>query len=97
MVTKTVSGYGIEIIDDHETQFIDYTNHYELMPTQGEIFDVICEMNTEKDSNYFWLQIIEMHELASINEIYEFIHIESNFYPDLNNLLIHWFKEHGYQ
>ena len=50
MVTKTESGYDIEIIDDYETQFIDYTNHYELIPTQEEIFDVICEMNTEKDS-----------------------------------------------
>ena len=38
-----------------------------------------------------------MNELKTIDEITNFIYIDSIPYPDLNELLIGFFKEFGYQ
>jgi len=94
---KAKNGYDVEVVNEYETEFIEYEKKYELIPTQGEIFNVIRDMNTESDSQYYWIQIVEMNELKTINEITDFIYIDSNIYPDLNELLIHFFKQNEYK
>jgi hypothetical protein len=94
---KNKNGYQIEVVDEYETEFIEYKKMYELIPTQGDIFDVIRDMNTESDSQYYWIQIVEMNGLKTIDEITNFIHIDSNIYPDLNELLIDFFIQNGYE
>ena len=94
---KTKNGYRVEVLDEYETEFIEYEKKYELIPTQGEIFNVIRDMNTESRAQYYWIQIVEMNELKTLDAIADFICIDSNIYPDLNNLLIGFFKENGYE
>ena len=93
---KTEVGYQIKVIDEYETEFIDYQEIYTTIPTQGEIFNIIRDMNTESDSQYYWIQIVEMNELKTLNEITDFIYIDSNLYPNLNDLLIEFFSNNGY-
>ena len=69
---------------------------YTTIPTQGEIFNIIRDMNTESDSQYYWIQIVKMNELKTLNEITDFIYIDSNLYPNLNDLLIEFFSNNGY-
>ena len=54
-------------------------------------------MNTQRDSQYFWIEIVEMNELKTIDEITNFIYIDSNIYPDLNELLIDFFQQNEYK
>jgi len=37
-----------------------------------------------------------MNELKTLNEITDFIYIDSNLYPNLNDLLIEFFSNNGY-
>ena len=94
---KAGNGYDIEVVDEYETECIEYEKKYELIPTQGEIFNVIRDMNTQRDSQYFWIEIVEMNELKTIDEITNFIYIDSNIYPDLNELLIDFFQQNEYK
>ena len=94
---KTKNDYKIEVVDEYETEFIGYKRKYKEIPTQGEMFNVFRDLNTESDSNYYWIEIVEMNELKTIDEITNFIYIDSNIYPDLNELLIEFFKQNGYQ
>ena len=93
---KTEAGYQIKVVDEYEAEFIDYQEMYTTIPTQGEIFNIIRDMNTESDSQYYWIQIVEMNELKTLNEITDFIYIDSNLYPNLNDLLIEFFSNNGY-
>jgi hypothetical protein len=94
---KNKNGYEVEVVDEYENEFIGYEKNYELIPRQGEIFDVIRDMNTESDSQYYWIQIVEMNELSTIDEISDFMYIDSIIYPDLNELLIEFFKHNGFK
>ncbi len=94
---KNKNYYFIKVEDEYETEFIEYKRKYELIPTQGEIFDVIRDMNTESHSQYYWIQIVEMNEFRTIDEITDFIYIDSNIYPNLNELLIDFFIQNGYE
>ncbi len=87
----------IKVVDEYDTNFIEYKSVYNNIPTQGEIFDVIRDMNNERQSQYYWIQIVEMHELKSLNEITDFIFIDSLIYPNLNELLVEFFKNYGYE
>jgi len=94
---KNKNGYEIEVVDEYESEFIEYERRFEEIPTQGDIFNVIRDLNTESDSNYYLLEIVEINELKTIDEITNFIYVDSNIYPDLNELLIDFFKQNGYQ
>lgn len=91
------SGYEVDVVDEYETIFLDYQKTFQTIPTQGEVFSVIRDMNTEPDSNFYWLEIVQMNELTTIKEITDFIYIDSNVYPELNILLVEFFEENGYQ
>lgn len=93
---KLKIGYLIEVIDEYETEFVDYKKKYSSIPTQGEIFNVIRDMNNDINSQYYWIQIVEMNELKTLDEITDFIYIDSNIYPDLNELLIEFFRQNEY-
>lgn len=96
MAKKNKNNYQIKVVDEYETKFIEYKKVFNEIPTQGDIFNIIRDLNTEKNSNYYWIDIIEMNELKSINEIKDFMYIGSNIYPNLNELLIDFFKDNGY-
>ncbi|MDB4286400.1 hypothetical protein N9933_03785 [bacterium] len=93
---KAKNGYRIEVVDEYETEFVGYKKKYALIPTQDEIFNVVRDMNTESDSQYYWIQIVEMNELKTLDEITDFIYIDSNIYPYLNELLIEFFRQNEY-
>ena len=94
---KTKNSHDIEVVDEYQTEIIGYEKKYDLIPTQGEIFNVIHDINFEGNAQNYWIQIVEMNELKTIDEIIDFISIDSNIYPDLNELLIDFFKENEYQ
>lgn len=87
----------ISVIDEYDTKFLDYKSSYKSIPTQGEIFDVIRNMNNEPNSQYYWVEIVEMLELKSLKEIANYIVIDSLLYPNLNELLKDFFIQCGYR
>jgi hypothetical protein len=86
----------ISVIDEYDTKFLDYKSSYKSIPTQGEIFDVIRDMNNEPNSQYYWVEIVEMLELKSLKEIANYMVIDSLVYPNLNDLLMDFFMYYGY-
>ncbi len=94
---KNKNGYEIEVVDEYETEFMGYKRKYKEIPTQGDIINVILDLNSERDSNYYWIEIVEINQLKTIDEITNFIYIDSNIYPDLNELLIEFFKQNEYE
>jgi hypothetical protein len=95
-VKQSGSEYEMDVVDEYETIFLDYQKTFQTIPTQEEVFSVIRDMHTELKSNYYWLEIVQMNELTTIKEITDFIYIDSNVYPELNTLLVEFFKENGY-
>ena len=85
-IKKEKKSFVVTIVDEYETKFTDYENEYDNIPTQGEVFDIITDMNNESDSQPYWLAIIEQNGFDSIEEITDFMQIDSNIYPDLNEL-----------
>ena len=86
----------ISVIDEYDTKFLDYKSSYKSIPTQGEIFDVIRDMNNEPNSQYYWVEIVEMLELKSLKEIANYMVIDSLVYPNLNDLLMDFFRQYNY-
>lgn len=72
----------IRVIDEYETKFLDYKSSYKSIPTLGEIFDVIRDMNNEPNSQYCWIEIVEMLELKNLKEIANYMVIDSLVYPN---------------
>ena len=66
MSTGTAS---LEVFDENGTEFSYFKNIYTNIPTQGEIFNVIRDMNTESDTQEFLIELIAQHELRTIEEI----------------------------
>lgn len=87
----------IIVIDEYDTKFLDYKSSYKSIPTQGEIFDVIRDMNNEPNSQYYWVAIVEMLEFKSLKEIANYMFIDSVVYPNLNDLLMDFFMQYGYR
>jgi hypothetical protein len=87
----------ISVIDEYDTKFLDYKSSYKSIPTQGEIFDVIRDMNNEPNSQYYWVEIVEMLELKSLKEIANYMVIDSLVYPNLNDLLMDFFRQYDYK
>ena len=85
------------MIDEYDTKFLDYKSSYKSIPTQGEIFDVIRDMNNEPNSQYYWVEIVEMLELKSLKEIANYMVIDSLVYPNLNDLLMDFFRQYSYK
>jgi hypothetical protein len=96
-IKKEKTSYVITIVDEYQTVFTDYENEYDQIPTQGEIFDVIIKMNNGFDVESYWLPIIELNELDSIEQITDFIQFDSNMYPYLNDLFIDYLKRTGFK
>jgi hypothetical protein len=95
-IKKEKKSYVVTIVDEYNTEFIDYENKYDQIPTQGEVFDIITDMNNEPDSQPYWLAIIEQNGLDSIEQITDFIQIDSNIYPDLNELFEDYLVEKNF-
>ena len=85
-IKKAEKSFVVTIVDEYNTEFIDYKIEYEQITTQGEVFDIITDMNNEPDSQPYWLAIIEQNGFDSIEQITDFIQIDSIIYPDLNEL-----------
>jgi len=85
-IKKEEKSFEVTIVDEYETEFTDYENKYVQIPTQGEVFDIIINMNYEPDSEPYWLAIIGQNGFETIDQITDFIQIDSNIYPDLNEL-----------
>ena len=85
-IKKEKKSFVVTIVNEYNTEFIDYKRDYEQIPTQGEVSDIIWNMNNEPDSQYYWLAIIEQNGFETIDQITDFIQIDSNIYSDLNEL-----------
>jgi hypothetical protein len=95
-IKKERDNYFVSIADEYETEFFDYKNVYDSIPSQGEILDIITEMNNEKDSQPYWLAIIEQNGFESVEEITDFMQFDSNVYPNLNELFVDYLVENGF-
>jgi hypothetical protein len=84
------------VVDEYDTKFIDYKTLYKSIPSQGEVFDVIRDMNNESQAQYYWVEIVEMLELKSLKEIANYMVIDSLVYPNLNDLLMDFFRQYKY-
>lgn len=87
----------VNVLDEYKTLYVGFNSLYSLIPTQGELFDVITNMNSDDENQPFWLSMVKNNNLKTIPEIKEFIRINSKFYPNLNQLLEYYFVEHGYR
>jgi hypothetical protein len=83
-------GYKIKVEDEYETIFGGYKKTYKLIPTQGEIFEVIKDLQ-DNELNYLE-QLMEYNDFESDDDIINFISIDSDLYPNLNDLLIEYLK-----
>lgn len=88
---KTKNGFKIKVEDEYEAKYTGYKTIYKLIPTQGEIFDVI--KNLEENELNCLMQYIEYNDLKTIDEITNFIYIDSQIYPKLNELLIEYLRQ----
>ena len=88
--------FRIFIVDEYQTEFIEFKDEFDKTPTQGEIFDVIVNMNTEADSQPYWLAVIESNGFENISDIQDFIQFDSNIYPDLNELFENYLIENRF-
>ena len=86
--------YIVTIIDEYGTVFKEYQDEYLHIPSQGEVFDIISEMCC--DFQPYCLDIIERNELRTIEQIIDFIQIDSNIYPNLNELFEDYLVQKGY-
>lgn len=86
----------IKVVDEYDTRFIDYKSLFDQIPTQGEIADVIRDMNNEPLSNYYWLEIVQGLELKDLKSISQYFQVHSTLYPNLNELMLEFFRENGY-
>ena len=96
-VKKNIKSYRVEVVDEYETEFIEFNDKYQEIPTQGDVIDIIMNLNHDYDSQEFLYGIIQQNEFKTIDEIIDFIYLDSNFYPDLNQLFIHRLKENGFK
>ena len=87
----------IEVVDEYLTEFFEYKKDYSEIPTQGEICDIITTMCLEPNSLSYLFGIIEMNGFSTINEITDFIYMDSNVYPDLNELFVAFLKQNEYK
>jgi hypothetical protein len=88
---KTKNGFKIRVEDEYDTEYSGYKTIYKLIPTQGEVFDVIKNLS-EDDLNCL-MQYIEYNDFKTIEEITDFIYIDSKIYPNLNELFIDYLKQ----
>ncbi len=86
----------VNVLDEYQTLYVGFNNLYSQIPTQGELFDIITNMNSDDENQPFWLSMVKHNNFRTIPEIKEFIRINSKFYPNLNQLLEYYFVEHGY-
>jgi hypothetical protein len=96
-IKKVKKKFIINIVDEYETEFVDYKSVYDSIPTQGEVMDIITTMNNDFDSQPYWLAIIEQNEYDSIVHITDFIRFDSNIYPNLNELFVEYLIENGFE
>jgi hypothetical protein len=90
-VKRTKSRFKISVKDEYGTVYSGYKSIYKLLPTQGEIFDVIKYL--EEDESKCLTQYIEYNDLKTIDDIKNFIYLESEIYPNLNDLFIDYLKQ----
>lgn len=95
-IRRDKNKFIVRVVDEYETEFIDFKSEYDSIPNQGEIINVITSMNNEEDSQPYWLAIIEQNEFETIDEITDFIQVDSNLYPHLNELFSSYLIENGF-
>lgn len=96
-IKKEKKSFMVTIVDEYNTNFIEYESEYDQIPTQGEVFDIITDMNNEPESQPYWLAIIEENGFETIEQITDFIQLDSNIYPNLNELFVNYLIENGFQ
>lgn len=89
--------FQVNILDEYETKFVDFQDEFDQIPTQGEVFDIIVYMNDNFNAQPHLLAIIEDNDFKKIDEITNFIQIDSTIYPDLNELFVHFLTEYGFR
>ena len=90
-IKKTKNCFKIRVEDEYEAEYSGYKNIYKMVPTQGEIFDVITDL--EEDELNWLTQCIEYNNFKTIDEISNFIYIDSKIYPNLNELFIDYLNQ----
>jgi hypothetical protein len=96
-IKKVKKKFIVNIVDEYETDYVDYKTVYDSIPTQGEVMDIITSMNNDYDSQPYWLAIFEEHEYDSIVQITHFIQFDSNIYLNLNELFVEYLIENGFE
>lgn len=87
----------INVVDEYETDFIEYESEYNQIPSQEDLLDIITSMNNEEDSQPYWLAIFEQNGFSSIEQIMDFFQIDSKIYPNLNELFVEYLNENGFK
>jgi hypothetical protein len=88
--------YTVNVVDEYQTAYVDFIDTYSDIPTQGEVLNIITSISNEDDNEPLLIGMIHEHGYESIQDITDFIHIDSNVYPYLNELLIHYLIEKGF-
>lgn len=95
-ISKEDESFVVNIEDEYNTNFIDFQVSYDQIPTQGEVFDIILNMNDNYNIQPYILAIIEGNGYETIKEITNFIQIDSNIYPNLNELFVEYLSKNGF-
>jgi hypothetical protein len=91
---KLTKGYRIMIVDEYHMEFENFIDFYRAIPTQGEIFEIIALM-TPKGEEYSYLDYLVIHnEFYKVEHMAHFVYIDSNLYPNLNDMYLDFLNEH---
>jgi hypothetical protein len=97
---KSDNLYSLKVLDEYEGIFIDFTEEYNHIPTQGEIIDLISEFNDQNSTNTGYLfEVLEENSMTTKEQVEHYVIIDSNIYPDLNSLFLYrwqkWVQDYG--
>lgn len=81
-------GYTVNVRDEYDGDFIEYRDEFEVIPDQGEIIDVITEFNNSETNTGFMFEILEEQEKTTLEAVMDFVYLDSNIYPDLNEMFL---------
>ena len=89
--------YKISVYNEYGTIFLEFKDRYTQIPTQGEVLDVILRMSDDYQSQEYIYSIIDQNGYKSITEITSFFYLDSNLYPNLNELFVNKLGENGFK
>ena len=77
----------ISISDEYQNRFSGFKRSFDHIPNQGEVFQILLDMRMKGEDLNFVDFILDRRAGESVEQIMSFLKYESDFYPDLNQLL----------